>query len=178
MLPEFFTLRNWTRFCLYINNQYSYGQMDGTGGFRASNWSKDNSPRCSDCRLLMLYKVVKELWAEFFASDFGDVPANLATTSRTTDKWIVRLDSAGQKGPEMTLEGILIIVEGCFTAERTCGSGLTKTHCHQWLLSFSGLEPCWAKHGRVRSNTNGDESTPGSCPPLGVAVLPLCVCTY
>src|SRR5277367_1386378 len=21
-------------------------------------------------------------------------------------------------------------------AERTCGSGLTKTHCHQWLLSF------------------------------------------
>src|SRR5271154_3798559 len=76
----------------------------------------------------------------FLPSDFGDVLASLATTSRTTDKWMLRLDSAGQKGPEITLEGILIVVEGCFTAERTCGSdgpsGLTKTHCHQWLLSF------------------------------------------
>ena len=53
------------------------------------------------------------------------------------DKWMLRLDSAGQKGPEITLEGILIVVEGCLTAERN-GSGLTlKTHqCHQWLLSF------------------------------------------
>ena len=53
------------------------------------------------------------------------------------DKWMLRLDSAGQKGPEITLEGILIVVEGYFTAERN-GSGLTlKTHqCHQWLLSF------------------------------------------
>jgi hypothetical protein len=34
------------------------------------------------------------------------------------DKWMLRLDSAGQKGPEIILEGILIVVEGCFTAER------------------------------------------------------------
>jgi hypothetical protein len=33
-------------------------------------------------------------------------------------KWMLRLDSAGQKGPEITLEGILIVVEGWFTAER------------------------------------------------------------
>ena len=51
-------------------------------------------------------------------SDFGDVLANLATTNKAMDKWRVRLDSAGQKGPEITLEGILIVVEGCFTAER------------------------------------------------------------
>jgi hypothetical protein len=51
-------------------------------------------------------------------SDFGDVLANLATTSRAMDKWMLRLDSAGQKGPEIILEGILIVVEGCFTAER------------------------------------------------------------
>src|SRR5271154_2987922 len=67
MLPEFFTLRNWTRFCLYLNNRQSHGQMDATGGFSASSWSKNTPPHRSDCRLLMLYKVVKELWAEFFA---------------------------------------------------------------------------------------------------------------
>ena len=44
---------------------------------------------------------------------------------------MLQLDSAGQKGPEITLEGILIVVEGCFTAERS-GSDF----CHQWLLSF------------------------------------------
>jgi hypothetical protein len=61
-------------------------------------------------------------------SDFGDVLANLATTSRAMDKWRLRLDSAGQKGPEITLEGILIVVEGCFTAERSgAGSGFENT---------------------------------------------------
>ena len=74
----------------------------------------------------------------FLPSDFGDVLANLATTSRTTDKWMLQLDSAGQKGPEITLEGILIVVEGCFTADRrTCGSGLTKTHLAHWVLWVS-----------------------------------------
>src|SRR5277367_7189052 len=29
--------------------------MDGASGFSASNWSKTYPPRCSDCRLLMLY---------------------------------------------------------------------------------------------------------------------------
>ena len=67
MLPEFFTLRNWARFCFHLNIQWSHGQTDGAGGFSASNQSKNNPPRCSDCRLLMLYKVVKELWPEFFA---------------------------------------------------------------------------------------------------------------
>ena len=43
------------------------------------------------------------------------------------DKWMLRLDSTGQKGPEIPLEGVLIVVEGCFTAEIN-GSDLTKTH--------------------------------------------------
>jgi hypothetical protein len=63
----------------------------------------------------MLYKEVKKLWAEFFAlrgSDFGHVLATFAITSRAMGKWMLRLDSAGQKGPEITLEGILIVVEG------------------------------------------------------------------
>src|SRR5271155_5834215 len=55
------------RFCLYLNNRQSHAQMDATGRFSASNWSKNNPPRCCNCRLLMLYKVVKELWVEFFA---------------------------------------------------------------------------------------------------------------
>jgi hypothetical protein len=40
---------------------------------------------------------------------------------------MLRLDSTGQKGPEIPLEGVLIVVEGCFTAEIN-GSDLTKTH--------------------------------------------------
>jgi hypothetical protein len=64
----------------------------------------------------------------FLLSDFGDVLANLATTNKAMDKWRLRLDSAGQKGPEITLEGILIVVEGCFTAERSgSGSGFENT---------------------------------------------------
>ena len=70
-------------------------------------------------------------------SDFGDVLPN-ATPSSAMDKWMLRLDSAGQKGPEITLEGFLIVVEGCFTAERS-GSGKLQvdqnTDC-TWLLSF------------------------------------------
>ena len=53
--------------------------------------------------------------------------APTARTSRAMEKWMLVLDSAGQKGPEIPLEGILIVVEGCFTAEIN-GSGLTKTH--------------------------------------------------
>src|SRR5271170_1894871 len=72
-LPEFFALGNWARFCFYLNNQRSYGQMDGTGGFSALNWSKNNPPYCSDSRLLMLYKVVKiqlNLGTIFVSRDF------------------------------------------------------------------------------------------------------------
>src|ERR1700685_2359054 len=48
-LAEFFTLGNWRRFCLYLNNQQSYGKMEGAGGFSASNWSKTDPPRFSNC---------------------------------------------------------------------------------------------------------------------------------
>ena len=41
---------------------------------------------------------------EFSPSDFGDILANLATTNRAMDKWMSQLNSAGQKGPEITLE--------------------------------------------------------------------------
>ena len=39
-----------------------------------------------------------------------DVLASLATTSRAMDKWMLQLDSACQKGPETTLEGVLIVL--------------------------------------------------------------------
>jgi hypothetical protein len=54
----------------------------------------------------------------FLPSDFWDVLATLATTSKAMGKWMLRLDSEGQKSPEITLEGILIVVEGWFTAKR------------------------------------------------------------
>jgi hypothetical protein len=45
--------------------------MEVTGRFSASNWSKTNPPCLSDCRLVMLYKGVKYLWAEFLPAEFG-----------------------------------------------------------------------------------------------------------
>ena len=54
-------------FGLYHKTHGTYGQTEATSGFGALKWSKLGPPRCSDCRLLMLYKVVKMLWAEFFA---------------------------------------------------------------------------------------------------------------
>lgn len=44
-------------------------------------------------------------------SDLGDIVGNLATTNRIMDKWISQLNSAGQTGPEITFEGVLIVVE-------------------------------------------------------------------
>jgi hypothetical protein len=44
-------------------------------------------------------------------------------------KWMLRLDLAGQKGPEITLEGILIVVEGLFTAD----SDRAQWPKHTWL---------------------------------------------
>jgi len=61
VLAEFFTLRNWRYFRLWLNNQQCHGKTNGTGGFSTLNWSKTNLSRCSDCRLVMLYKVVKKL---------------------------------------------------------------------------------------------------------------------
>jgi len=46
----------------------------------------------------------------FLLSDFEDVLAILATTSRAMDKWILQLDLAGQKGPYSTSESILVVV--------------------------------------------------------------------
>ena len=66
-----FTLRNWRYFRLWLNKQQCYDKTDGTGGFNTSNRSKTNPSRCSDCRLVMLYKVVKKLWAEFLSAEFG-----------------------------------------------------------------------------------------------------------
>ena len=83
----------------------------------------------------------EDVWAEFFAlrhSDFGDVLATLATTSRAMGKWMLRRNSAGQKGPEISLEGILIAVEGWFTAERNLRSGSAlKTHMAPAFLHIS-----------------------------------------
>jgi len=45
--------------------------MDVTGGFSPSKLSKINPPRLSDCRLVMLHKVVNKLWAEFLPAEFG-----------------------------------------------------------------------------------------------------------
>jgi hypothetical protein len=59
MLAEFFNLRNWRLFCLYLNNQRSSGKMEGTGRFTASNWSNTNPPRLSNYGLLVSYKRMK-----------------------------------------------------------------------------------------------------------------------
>jgi hypothetical protein len=94
-----------------------------------------NRQRRTDCRMLMVYKGVKIqpiLGRNFCVRQFY-IFACGSTTSCAMVKWVIQADSAGHKGPEITLEGILIVVEGCFTAQRS-GSDLTKTHCHQCQL--------------------------------------------
>jgi hypothetical protein len=61
-----------------------------------------------------------------FASGVLNLFACNSTTKGAMVKWRQRLDSAGQKGPEIAMEGVLILLEGNFTAERN-GSGLTKS---------------------------------------------------
>jgi len=56
-------------FWLVAKNQGSYGQTDTTERFSASNRSRNTSLRWSDCRLVMLYIVVKKLWAEFLCPE-------------------------------------------------------------------------------------------------------------
>jgi len=64
---EFSILRNWGCFGLYLNNQLSYGKMDGTSRFSASIWSKANPLCCSDCKWWCCTRRVEKLWVEFFA---------------------------------------------------------------------------------------------------------------
>jgi len=121
MLAEFFTLRNWRLFCLYLNNQRSYGKMEGTGRFTASNWSKTNPPRFSDCRLLVLYKGMKTCGRNFWLPDrdFQMSEFGWATQpARENLDFGIASQPESQNGPEITLKGILIVVEGRFMAER------------------------------------------------------------
>ena len=48
-------------------NQESYSKTDDAGEFSASEWSKNNPPRFSDSRLVMLY----EATMEFSSAEFG-----------------------------------------------------------------------------------------------------------
>jgi hypothetical protein len=57
----------------------------------------------------------EEVQRNFLPSHFGDVLANLTTTSRAMDKWMLRLDLAGQKDPEINLKQVLIVVESWYT---------------------------------------------------------------
>jgi hypothetical protein len=142
-LAEFLTLGNWRCFWLYLHNHWPYGKTEDTGGFSASNWSKTDPPRYSDCSLLVLHEGMKMCGRNFLLSDFGYVLANLATTNKAMDEWRLRLDSADQKGPEINLKGILIVVEGCFTAEisTTCFCSLAlKPHNPQTSNASSWLQ--------------------------------------
>src|SRR5271170_1224416 len=67
----------------------------------------------------------------FSPSDFGDVLACISTTTAAVDKWMSQVDSAGQKGPEITLKRNLMLVRGCFM-EGVCGSSSSDQVYHQW----------------------------------------------
>src|SRR5271168_890711 len=111
MLPEFFTLRNWARFCLYLNNQRSYGQMDTPGGFSASNRSRNNSPRCSNCSGKWWYRRKNTCCRNFSLSEIGPDFACTSTTSAPMDKWMLQAYLAHQTGLKPILHAVLIVVE-------------------------------------------------------------------
>ena len=118
--PEFFTLEC---FCLYLNNQWSHGQMDATCGFSASNWSKTNPQRLSNCSWNLVWKSVLLLVNWNFHPSFQRFACS-ARTNGSMDKWMPQLDSAHQIGPETTLQVILIVVERGGTGGRINAAGI------------------------------------------------------
>jgi hypothetical protein len=58
-------------FGLYLHNHWSYGQTDGTGGFSASNWSKTNPLRFSNCSWKWWYRGVKKAGGIFAPQKSG-----------------------------------------------------------------------------------------------------------
>ena len=47
-------------FGLYLHNHWFYGQTEDTGGFSASNWSRTDPPRFSDCSWKWWWRGVKQ----------------------------------------------------------------------------------------------------------------------
>src|ERR1700685_379563 len=98
--------------CLLLNNHGTYGQAETTAKFSASNWSKTNPPRFSDCRLVMLYRGVKiQPGLATFLSPRFFVFACPSSTSNPINKRRLQRDSAHQTGLKPTLHAFLIVVE-------------------------------------------------------------------
>ena len=75
---------------------------------------KTNLVPSSDCRLIMLYKVVKKLWAEFLLAAFGTfllLPQELQEVQIKGPQ----LNLAHPKGSEIPFHRILMAVGGCCT---------------------------------------------------------------
>jgi hypothetical protein len=86
-LAEFLSLRNWRHFCLYLHNHWPYGKTEDTGRFSASNWSKTNPPRYSDCSLLVLHKGMKMCGRNFLLSDSETLEMFWPTLQQPTKLW-------------------------------------------------------------------------------------------
>jgi hypothetical protein len=123
---EFFTSGIQRLFWLGAPQPKELWTSGDTTGFNLSKRFRKHLGSGSNCSSKRHYRSRRSAGRNFLPSDFGDVLANLTTTNRAMDKWMLLLDSAGRRDPEITLEGILIIVEGSFTAERN-GSGLPKS---------------------------------------------------
>ena len=86
--------------------------MDTTARFSASNRSRNNPPRHSDCSWNLVY-----CWVKICSSECKISPPSFerfgysATTNGAMAKWTQQLDSARQIGPETTLQDFLIVVE-------------------------------------------------------------------
>jgi hypothetical protein len=96
--------------CLFLNNQRSYRQMDGTVGFSAPNRFRINPPRSSEFRLVMVHKGVKiqPNWAGIFTCGSWNTFASSPTTRGAMGKQRLQLGLAHQIGPEIPFHGILI----------------------------------------------------------------------
>ena len=105
----------------------SYGQTETTGGFNASNRSRNNPPRRSNCSWKWCRGGRINAAGIFHSSEIEPDFACTSTTGGRMDKWILQADSAHQIGPETTLQSILIVVESGGTGEelpRLCYSTL------------------------------------------------------
>jgi hypothetical protein len=91
-----------------------------------------------------------------FASGVLNLFACNSITKGAMVNWRQRLDLAGQKGTEIAMEEVLIVVEANFMAERN-GSGLTK---------LQRVAPIFLRISRKSGQTNGADTSGAVFPNL------------
>jgi len=100
---------NRRRLCLYRNNRRRRGQLDMTGAFSESNWSRFCVSRSSDFRWRGESGDVRGGQEQSESGRIGLDFACTATTGVATDNWRLRANSARQIGLDSASQEVLTV---------------------------------------------------------------------